>query len=855
MTKRTQEAPGALLDAYGKPALIVSDSGRILQLNRLAASDLNDGDTLSGEPLEQLLVPGQFAEGFPPKRMRDYLQDHEDFTTQITLRERSDDVKPVIARFSEINAEEWSAEFLMTYEEIYARDEALEPLRQSRNDYRELFENAGEALLLIDPGRTVIDDCNRRARDLFGYETEELAGRRLDSLAAADVTEAAGTIRDRVRRTNRSGAQLFEWKAAKRDGSVFWVEVRFSSVTINYEDRILVSVRDISERRRTRKLLKERERRFRQLFNSTAHALVLVNQEGEIEQMNDSAEELFGYRDAELSGEPIETLVPPERRSEHVGLRKDYTESPEQRPMGDVRDIRAFSKNGEKIPVEIGLSPITIDGETKILADVSDVSEQREAEEELRSSKERFQAILETTNDGFWEANLDREIIDCNQAFADLLGREPEDVIGLSISDFEYVENSDEIKKHQRKIMREGHDRFETQFERSDESLVDVQVTVNYMEDRETFICFTRDISERKKYQHRLTELTETTDDILWMTDADWESMLFVNSAYEEIFGQSIDALKRDPTAYLECVHPDDRDEVVAAMEKMKDGESVDLEYRVNESEDYERWVWVSSQPIKNNNGDVVRVAGIGRDITERKKFREALRQSNEELKNFGNVVTHDLKQPLRTITSYLELLDQRFGEQLPTEAGDYIDRTIEGTHRMKELMDRLNQYSSVNFTTIDPAPVDLNEVLETVIENLKDRLREQDATINYSELPVVKGNFSLLEDLFRNLIDNAIRYRGEEPPRITIERSRRKGRPVIAVTDNGIGIPEEYQDRIFKVFERLHTDDEIFGTGIGLAVCKKIVNVHRGEIYVDSAPGEGTTFSVELPLHDTQEG
>ncbi|MCU4972774.1 MEDS domain-containing protein [Halobacteria archaeon AArc-m2/3/4] len=249
---------------------------------------------------------------------------------------------------------------------------------------------------------------------------------------------------------------------------------------------------------------------------------------------------------------------------------------------------------------------------------------------------------------------------------------------------------------------------------------------------------------------------------------------------------------------------------------------------------------------------DVNRMLGTLVDRTEAKvelnETIEELAESNERLKRFAYIASHDLQEPLRMISSYLQLLENRYGEDLDDEAEEYIDFAVDGADRMREMVDGLLEYSRIDMQDADFEPVDCDAVLEDVVTDLQLRIEESDAAIVVEELPAVVGDANQLEQLFSNLVSNAIKYSGEGPPRVEVSAERQGDRAVFSVADNGIGIESEYVDQIFEVFNRLHSNDEYRGTGIGLALCRKIVRHHGGDIWVDSELGAGTTFYFTLP-------
>lgn len=227
----------------------------------------------------------------------------------------------------------------------------------------------------------------------------------------------------------------------------------------------------------------------------------------------------------------------------------------------------------------------------------------------------------------------------------------------------------------------------------------------------------------------------------------------------------------------------------------------------------------------------------------------EELERSNAELEQFAYVSSHDLQEPLRMVGSYTQLLARRYKGKLDADADEFIGFAVDGVTRMQRLINDLLQYSRVGTKGRDPEPTDSGVVLERALANLKIAIEDNKATVAHGPLPVVMADDRQLEQLFQNLVGNAIKFHGDEPPQVDIRAERSNGSWMFAVRDNGIGIEPQYYDRIFQVFQRLHTRAEYAGTGIGLAVCKKIVERHGGRIWLESEPGKGTSFRFTLPV------
>lgn len=225
----------------------------------------------------------------------------------------------------------------------------------------------------------------------------------------------------------------------------------------------------------------------------------------------------------------------------------------------------------------------------------------------------------------------------------------------------------------------------------------------------------------------------------------------------------------------------------------------------------------------------------------------EKLEISNRELEQFAYVASHDLQEPLRMVSSFAQLLEKRYKGELDDDADDFIGFIVEGAQRMKDLIDDLLTFSRLSTASREFRPTNMNKVLEDVLLSIKPSVEAENATITHDDLPTVQCDPSQLRQLFQNLISNAIKFH-EKPPEIHIFAEESDGKWRFGVSDNGIGIHPDHQDKIFDIFKRLHTREEYEGTGIGLSICKRIVEIHGGDIWVKSKPGEGSTFYFTLP-------
>ncbi len=249
-------------------------------------------------------------------------------------------------------------------------------------------------------------------------------------------------------------------------------------------------------------------------------------------------------------------------------------------------------------------------------------------------------------------------------------------------------------------------------------------------------------------------------------------------------------------------------------------------------------------------------LSGMILDITERVQAEKALRErtealerSNRELEQFAYVASHDLQEPLRTVASYTQLLARRYKGKLDSDADEFIGYAVDGATRMKQLINDLLDYSRVSTRGKDSEPTDCEVVFERSLINLQAAVEESEAEVTHTPLPTVMADDFQMGQLFQNLIGNAIKFRGEDPPHIHVSAAEKNGEWIFSVRDNGIGVEPKYADRIFVIFQRLHNKGKYPGTGIGLATCKKIVERHGGRMWVESEREKGSTFYFTIPV------
>ncbi|MBA3970755.1 MAG: PAS domain S-box protein [Bacteroidetes bacterium] len=260
-------------------------------------------------------------------------------------------------------------------------------------------------------------------------------------------------------------------------------------------------------------------------------------------------------------------------------------------------------------------------------------------------------------------------------------------------------------------------------------------------------------------------------------------------------------------------------------------------------------WVDVSFTALYDSSGVIKGFSKVTKDTTVRKANEDALKdkreelaRSNSELEQFAYVASHDLQEPLRMVTSYVQLLAKRYKGKLDQDADDFIAFAVDGSNRMRTLINSLLEYSRVNREK-PFEKIDLNILLSDIKKNLDNQIEENEVKLAWGNLPLIVGDPILIGQLFQNLISNAIKFKSDKKPDILIESTTTESEFQFSVKDNGIGMQQEYFEKIFVIFQRLHSKEKYPGTGIGLAICKKIVERHGGKIWVESKPDEGSVF------------
>ncbi len=485
------------------------------------------------------------------------------------------------------------------------------------------------------------------------------------------------------------------------------------------------------------------------------------------------------------------------------------------------------------------------------------------AEEKLLAASLYARSLLEASLDPLVTISKEGKITDVNRATEDVTGCSREELIGSDFSD--YFTEPEQARAGYQKAFTEGLVKDYPLAIRIKSGIItdvlyNARVYQNTQGEIQGVFAAARDITERKKAEEALREseiklrtVADFAYDLEYWIAPDGK-MLYMSPSCVKFTGYTPEEFIDDSKLFSKIVHPDDKALVGSHFESITEEDRHEIDFRIITRNGEIRWISHACQPVFDGSGKWLGRRSSNRDITERKSMEyeivqasEKLKQSNAELEQFAYVASHDLQEPLRMVASYVQLIERRYKGKLDSDADEFIGYAVDGANRMRGLIDDLLTYSRVARLGKPFEPIDLESTLEIVLLNLKTSIAENEAVVTHDKLPTVMADGGQLVQLFQNLIGNGIKFHGEEAPRVHISAQVRDTDYLFSVRDNGIGIAPEYYDRLFKIFQRLHTREEYPGSGIGLAVCKRIVERHGGRIWIESQVGKGSTIYFTL--------
>jgi PAS domain S-box-containing protein len=756
------------------------------------------------------------------------------------------------------------AGFVAITRDISERKRAEEALRDSEERLKILFECAPDGYHLSDLQGTFVD-ANRMAEELVGYNKFELIGKSFlaagepSLLSPDDILRAAQLLAE-----NASGRPTGpdEFTLKRKDGGEVTVEIRTYPVNIRGQNLVLGITRDITRRKQDQEALQRREQELRDVFDNANDVIVSVDTSGKVVNVNSKVREMFGLLPEEAIGRGFMDLgiFDPDALGEVSSrFNKALKDGAVFRPM---MRVKARHRDGHTVIIDLNGAVLrTAVGQLSgFMAVLRDVTEIDNAQQVIRDSEERFRTLLQRSSDTVMIMDAQGTISYVSPSVEHVTGYSCEEVVGKNFTDFTHPDEWGDLFRSYDSLLNApdacitGEWRICTK----SGSWRTMEGTASNLLGEPTIcgvVINVRDITARKEAEEslrgteeRFRALIEEASDAVAILDTQG-TVVYESPSVRRITGFEAEELVGD--TILTSIHPDDAAKVADAFACAlgRPGEPVPVELRYRHREG--SWIWLEA--VGRNLLDNPHIQGVVanfRDITERKRVEQDLEhhavdlaRSNAELQRFAHVASHDLKEPLRTVGSYVQLLARRYKGRLDTDADEFIGYAVKGVERMYAVIDALLDHCRVSTLDSSLELVNCEGALGNALENLQETIKDNLAVVTYDPLPTVLGDQLQLSQVFQNLVGNAIKFAGEEPPRVHISVEETEKEWVFTVHDNGIGIEQEYWERIFEFFQRLHVQEQYPGAGVGLALCRTIVERFGGRIWVESEPARGSNF------------
>ena len=750
-------------------------------------------------------------------------------------------------------------------------------LRESEERYRMLLDGIQDYAVFVMDARGQVLSWNAGAERIKGYKADQIIGHNFSCFFPPEDI-ARGRPEEVLRITAASGRHEERGMRVRKDGSRFLAGLTFTALRGPAGD-----LQGFSEFSHDLTESQESEAKYRGLLEAAPDAMVVVDQRGEIVLLNVQAEKQFGYRRDELVGQKVKNIIPEGFAERLIADATRSTADALAQQIGMGIELIARRKDGSRFPIEIMLSPLESAEGVLVTAAIRNISARTDAEKHLVQMESRYRGLLEAAPDAMVVVNQGGEIVLLNVQAEKQFGYRRDELVGQKVKNIipqGFAERliSDATRSAADALAQQIGMGIELIARRKDGSEFPIEIMLSPLESAEGILVTAaiRNISVRKAAEEHLVQmesryrgLLEAAPDAMVVVNQGGEIVL-VNVQAEKQFGYRRDELVGQrvknsiPEGFAERLIADGTRSAADALAQQI-GMGIELSGRRKDGSRFPIEIMLS--PLESAEGILV-TAAI-RNISARKKSEEdnaelerrveertkelgvanqVLEQSNLELKQFAYVASHDLQSPLRSISGFVQLLQLEYEGKLDEQAQDWIRRTVQSIEQMQTLIRDLLSYYRVDARSRPFTPIPFVDIANDAITLLDSSIHDSGAQVTWDPLPEIMGDRSQLVQLIQNLIGNGLNYRGEQPPRIHLSAERSGGEWIFSVRDNGIGIAPEYHEQIFEIFRRLHDQKEYPGTGIGLAVCRRVVNRHGGRIWVESEPGHGSTFCFTIP-------
>ena len=754
-----------------------------------------------------------------------------------------------------------------TVQDITERKQVEAALAQSEKRFRTMFEEAPLGVALIDSLTGHICEVNPKFAEISGRSVAEMAA--LDWMSITHPDDVQADL-DNMARLNAGEIPGFDMNKRYRrpDGSYVWIHMTIAPMVVadRTQPRHLCMIEDITERKRVEAALTKVRLHYQSLLETASDGVHVVSLEGELIEASASFYRMLGYppeHPPHLNVADWDAQWTPE---ELKGLIASLIAHPQ------VFETRHRRQNGETFEVEVNTQGIEIDGQRFLYASARDITERKRTEEALRSSATYSRSLVEASLDALVAISSEGKITDVNDASVQAIGIPRAQLIGTDFSD--YFTEPAQARAGYQQVFQEGFVRdYPLSLRHVSGRVTEVLYNAAIYRDAQgqvLGVCATaRDITER----HRAEEALKQSRRLLAETEkvgkvGGWE---FAIESGQQTWTEEVYHIHELDHTHQPMVEmgisyyvPTSRPIIERAVQRaIEQGEPFDLDLEIITAKGNRRAV----HTVGRADLEQRRIYGFFQDITERKRAEAEIRElnasleqrvrertvqltrANQELEAFSYSVSHDLRAPLRGMDGFVRMLQEDYGPRLDAEGNRLIGVVSREAKRMGRLIDDLLAFSRMSREHLAPTPVDMTGLARACFESVTRALPGPGPRFELPPLPPALGDAAMLRQVFENLLGNAVKFSRHQPaPVIQVGFTQDGEETTYYVTDNGAGFDEHYAHKLFGVFQRLHSETEFEGTGVGLALVQRIIHRHGGQVWASGTPGAGATFYFTLP-------
>ena len=857
----------AIQSAAMESILVLDKQGVFLSANEIGASRFAmSPEELSGKCLYDI-IPSDVAES-RKKKIGEVIRTRRTMRFEDARSGRYFDftIYPVLDDENEVET------LVVFAADITERRLARQAMEKSERKYRELVEEAATIILRWDINGDVTF-FNEYAQKFFGFNEEEILGK---NVVGTIVPETEFTGRDLARLMEEICRDPAKFKDnenenIKRNGERVWIA--WKNRPIFNERGELYEIHsvgiDITARKRAEDALRESEALWRSITESSSDHIVTLDENLNIQFANFPSP---GLTIEQLIGTPIYNYVAKERQQEIKLILEHAIKTGERCSY----ETEYSDPEGHTIYYESLVAPKIVEGKVVGLTlNARDVTERKRVQEALRTSEERLRLLVSQADFILWSVDKDLKFTSSLGGGLYALGLEPNQVVSSGLNLFQFFQ-TDSPESWPLKAHLEALGGKSVTYENDWQDRI-FQTQVSPQRDTQGNIVgcvgVAIDITDRKRAEEALRDSEKRQNkaqEVGHVGTWDWKpktgELIWSDETYR-ILGFSPREIIPSYDLFLTCVHPDDRELLHKSVEStLKEGRPYNVDCRIITKDGIEKIANAQGNVIYDEHAVAVQMLGTFQDITERKKIEKELAQyrshleelvairtaeletSNKELESYSYSIAHDLRSPLRAITGFSQILKDEAKEKLDAEDMEILERIVAAGKNMSELIDDILELSRITRTELHYEKVDLSSIAKNILNRLKQAHPERDVQWRVEDNIMVRGDSRLLEVAMQNLIENAWKYSSDkQPAQIQLGKEKLGKEVVYFLKDNGVGFDMQYQNQLFKPFNRLHTSEDFEGTGIGLATVQRVIQRHGGRVWAEGEERNGATFYFTL--------